>query len=288
MSVFDKRLTAARPDLAAAHLRGQVEALAFVTGQAMHLREGLADLRQAPNPEAPIDSQVLHGENLTLYEDDEGWGWVQLERDRYVGYVAMRALDAGHARPTHKVNINRSFLYPGPNIKFPILEALPRHAALEIVARDGDFSRTKDRGFIFSAHLAPVAEIAGDFVSIAEKYLHAPYLWGGNSSGGIDCSGLVQIALEAGGIMAPRDTDLQEQALGDPLVIGEDLEGLQRGDLVFWKGHVGIMRDAKTILHANAFHMLVASEPLAEARDRIFAKSSLLIASVRRLHPKIT
>jgi cell wall-associated NlpC family hydrolase len=283
MGAFDKRLTPARPDLAATHLRGQVEAREFVTGQPMHVRAGLVDLHQAPNPEAPIDSQVLFGENLMLYEDYEGWGWVQLESDQYVGYISIQALAPGHLRPTHHVKVNRSFLYPGPNIKFPVIEALPRGAAVEIAAIEASFARVKQGGFIFSAHLASVSDSAADFVTIAEKYLHTPYLWGGKSSCGLDCSGLVQIALAGSGYASPRDTDLQEQALGEPLGVREDLKGLQRGDLVFWQGHVGIMRDANELLHANAFHMLVASEPLQSARDRILFATGLKIAAVKRL-----
>jgi cell wall-associated NlpC family hydrolase len=146
-----------------------------------------------------------------------------------------------------------------------------------------NFVRLADGGFVFAAHLCPLDEPESDFVAVAERLLHAPYLWGGKSSLGVDCSGLVQISLDAAGVISPRDTDLQQQALGRPLPVEDRLSGLERGDLVFWRGHVGIMRDAETLLHANAHHMMVANEPLAEARDRIFGGTGALITSIRRL-----
>jgi cell wall-associated NlpC family hydrolase len=280
---YDRRLTPARPDLAAEFLRGKVEAEAYCAGEPMHICAGLADLRQAPNPEAFVDTQAFYGENLMLHEDHEGWGWVQLARDGYVGYLSMQALMPGHVEPTHVVNVNRTFLYPGANIKFPIVAALPRGAGIESDGIEGDFLKVRQGGFLFASHVTALAERPQDFVAVAENYIGLPYLWGGKTSEGIDCSGLVQVALTACGVRAPRDTDMQEQALGVPVEIGAGQEDLQRGDLIFWKGHVGIMRDASTLLHANAFHMLVASEPLATARERIFACAGLEISSVRRL-----
>jgi cell wall-associated NlpC family hydrolase len=285
MPNFDPRLTPARPDLAAARLRGKIAADAYVEGRAMHICAGTADLRHAPAPDAPLDSQALFGEDVMLYEDHEGWGWVQLARDSYVGYMSMAALAEGQLKPTHRVTVNRSFVYPGPDLKFSARDALPLGASVRVRGTKGGFAQIEDAAFVFSGHLLPSGEIQKEFVAVAERLLHAPYLWGGKTSLGIDCSGLVQISLGAAGIDAPRDTDLQEQALGLPIAVDTDLAGLRRGDLVFWRGHVGIMRDETTLLHANAHHMLVASEPLRIARDRTLAKTSQPISAIKRLEP---
>jgi hypothetical protein len=285
MTRFDPRLTPARPDLAAAQLRGQVAADAYVEGRAWHVCAGTADLRHAPAPDAPLDTQALFGEDVMLYEDHEGWGWVQLARDGYVGYMSMAALAEGQIKPTHRVTVNRSFVYPGPDLKFSARDALPLGASVRVRATIGGFAQIGDAAFVFADHLTPRDEREKDYVAVAERLLHAPYLWGGKTSLGIDCSGLVQISLDAAGIDAPRDTDLQEHALGLPIAVNADLAGLRRGDLVFWRGHVGIMRNETTLLHANAHHMLVASEPLGIARDRNLAKTSQPITAIRRLAP---
>jgi cell wall-associated NlpC family hydrolase len=280
---FDPRLTPARPDLAAAHLRGKVSALRFVEGRPMHLRDEIADLRRAPSLEAPIDTQVLFGEDVMLYDEHEGWAWVQLANDNYVGYLSRDALAEGPAAPTHRIGVNRTFIYPAPDMKLPVQGALPRGAAVRVVDQKNEFARLADGGFVFAAHLAPLADAAADLVAVAEAFLGSPYLWGGKSSLGIDCSGLVQVALAAVGQAAPRDTDLQEAVLGDALPVDERLDNLHRGDLVFWKGHVGLMRDAATLLHANGHHMIVATEPLLEARARIRQKGAGNITSIKRL-----
>lgn len=266
MTIPDPRLTPARPDLAAAQLRGLVKAEAYVEGSAMQVVTGTADVRQAPSHEAPLVTQALFGEALILYEDAEGWGWVQLERDSYVGYIAMAALAEGRPQPTHRVAVNRTLVYPCPDMKMPSRRASPLGAAVRVRATQGAFAQIGDFAFVFTGHLKPFGERETDFVAVAEQLLHTPYLWGGKTSLGIDCSGLVQVSLDAAGIAAPRDTDLQEKAIGAPLPPGEPL---RRGDLVFWRGHVGIMQDETRLLHANAHHMLVVSEPLAEAVARI-------------------
>ena len=277
---FDRRLTPARPDLAAAHLKGRVEAARFVDGETMEVKSGVVDMRREPRPDAAVDTQVLYGERVTVYDEEEGWAWAQLARDGYVGWIAANSLWRDVSAPTHRVSVPRTFVYPRASIKLPPLFALQLSSEVAVLKTEGAFCVTPDLGFIYSAHLTPLDAPAKDFVAVAETLIGAPYLWGGKSSMGVDCSGLVQIALLASGVSAPRDSDMQESQLGAAVEIGAPL---QRGDLVFWKGHVGIMRDATTLLHANGTHMLVSSEPLALVRERNIAAGAGDITSIKRM-----
>ncbi len=249
----------------------------------MHVIAEVADLKPVPSFESGIDTQALYGEELMLYDTEEGWGWVQLKRDSYVGYLSMQALAEGPSQATHRLIVNRSFIYPGANMKLPVMGAVPLNAELSVTGGDSDFLQLAQGGFVFAAHAAPLHDHETDFVAVAERLLNVPYLWGGKSALGLDCSGLVQVSLAAAGKAAPRDTDLQEKNLGTDLAFDESLAGLKRGDIVFWKGHVGIMRDTHEFLHANAYHMQVASEPLAEAVARIKSKTGVGITSIERL-----
>ncbi|RBP07353.1 NlpC/P60 family protein [Roseiarcus fermentans] len=276
---FDRRLTPARADLAAAHLRGQVAAPRYAEGRPMRVTDASAPLRREPAPDAPLETEALFGEAVTVYDESEGWAWVQLERDGYVGYLPSIAL--GAPRPaTHRVAALRTHVYPARSIKLTPTMALSLGARLTIARREGDFAVTADGSYLWARCLADVDSREENFVAVAERFLHAPYLWGGRTSEGIDCSGLVQGALAAAGVAAPRDSDLQEAALGAPVPLDAPL---MRGDLVFWKGHVGVMRDAATLLHASGWHMAVVSEPLDEARARIAAGGGGEATSVRRL-----
>jgi len=283
MAGFDPRVTPARADLAAKHLEGKVPAARYVEGRVYEVVEPQAPLRHEPRPDAPLATEALKGERVTIYDTDaEGFAWGQLAADDYVGWLPDNALKPAGAAPTHKVAALRTLAFPGPDIKLPPLEALPFGARLA-VARFADRMAVTERGvYVPRAHLAPVGENERDFVAVAERFLGAPYLWGGKTALGIDCSGLVQIALTACGVSCPRDSDMQEAAFGMAVAGAADLYDLKRGDLVFWRGHVAIVRDRETLLHANAFHMAVVIEPLAAAILRTRSAGSD-ITSVRRL-----
>jgi cell wall-associated NlpC family hydrolase len=267
---FDPRLTPARPDLAAKHLQGRVNATRFVEGVACEVIDAQAPLRRSPTPDAVLDTEALKGERVTIYEtSDEGWSWGQLEADGYVGWLPSAALSVPGPPATHKVVASRTLVFPAPSIKSPPLESLSFGCRLAIARQVDRLAVTAAGGYVPIGHLAPAEAVEADFVATAERFLGVPYLWGGKTSLGLDCSGLVQIALTAAGIACPRDSDMQEQSLGRAFEPSTDFSNLRRGDLVFWKGHVAIVRDPTSLVHANAFHMSVAIEPLTEAIARI-------------------
>ncbi len=283
MRAFDPRVTPARADLAAKELEGKVVAARYVAGEVYEVIEPQASLRGEPSHDAPLLTEALKGERVTIYEkNDEGWAWGQLAADRYVGWLSANALAPPGAPPTHKVVALRTLVFPGPSIKLTPREALPLGARVAIARREERMAVTQSGDYLPAVHLAPIDVYEMDFVAVAERFLGVPYLWGGKTVLGLDCSGLVQIALSACGIACPRDSDMQEEVLGSPVAAATDRSNLQRGDLVFWTGHVAIVRDRATFLHANAFHMAVAIEPIDDAIARIRSAGSE-ITSVRRI-----
>jgi cell wall-associated NlpC family hydrolase len=280
--MLDPRLTPARPDLAAKHLEGKVLAARFVEGEALDIAEPIAPLRRAPAPDAELMTQALMGERVTIYDrNGEGWAWGQLERDGYVGWLPESTLARPSAAATHKVTALSTLAFPGPSIKLPPGHALPMEARVAVAREDGPFAMTRGGLYLPRQHLGSLDAKSPDFVAVAERFVGTPYLWGGKSSLGIDCSGLVQLSLATAGIDSPRDSDLQQASLGRPLDPAET-NNLRRGDLLFWKGHVAIARDPGTIVHANAHHMATVTENTADAIARIKAAGSELVA-IRRI-----
>jgi cell wall-associated NlpC family hydrolase len=252
-------------------------------GMLREVVDAQAPMRRMPSPDAALDTEALKGERVTVYETTaEGWVRGRLEADGYVGWLPANALRTPGPAPTHKVSALRTFVFPGASIKLPPVEALSLGSRLAIARIDEPFAVTVSGGYVPARHIAPVAVVETDMVAVAEKFLGVPYLWGGKTSLGLDCSALVQVAAIACGIACPRDSGLQEGALGTPLPLTSDLAGARRGDLVFWKGHVAIVHDATTLIHANAFHMAVAIEPIQAATARIRAAGSD-VSSLRRL-----
>ena len=278
----DPRLTPARPDLAAKYLEGKVKAARFVTGEEFSVIDAIAPLREAPAGDAMLLTQTLKGERVTIYDrNGEGYAWGQLNSDGYVGWLPDAALGKPTAVPTHKVTALRTFAFPGASIKQPPIDTLSMGALITVAREDGAFAVTREGWYLPRRHVGGIDAMEPDFVAVAERFLGTPYLWGGKSSLGIDCSGLVQIALTAAGTGCPRDSDMQQDGLGRTLTPAE-MKKPQRGDLIFWKGHVAIVRDAHTIVHANAHHMATAIENTIEAIARIKAAGSDVTA-IKRL-----
>jgi cell wall-associated NlpC family hydrolase len=281
MRAFDPRLTPARADLAAKKLEGKVAAARYVEGHSFEVIEPQAPLRGEPASDAPLATEALKGERVTIYDSNaEGWAWGQLAADGYVGWLPANALAPAGAEPTHKVAALRTFAFPGPSIKLPPVEALPLGARLAIAHFDDRMAVTQSGSYVPVPHLAPVESYEPDFIAVAERFLGVPYLWGGKTALGLDCSGLVQVALTACGTSCPRDSDMQEESLG----AAADVSDVRRGDLIFWKGHVAIARDRSSLLHANAFHMAVAIEPIGDAIARI-RSAGFEVTCVRRQVP---
>ena len=281
MTTYDKRLFAHRPDLADARLRGRVEATHFNEGKPAQFMRPVTGIHREPKTDAMQISQALLGETCLVFDNKDGWAWVQLDGDSYVGYVPSQRLNLKISAATHRVCVPCSHVYKNADLKSQPAVNVVLNSRLTVTAKQGDFLALASGGFIFESHVSDIGKPQKDFVAEAEKFLHTPYLWGGKSTYGIDCSGLVQVALDACGIDAPRDSDMQEEGMGTNLPL-DKLDNLQRGDLIFWKGHVGIMRDPTTLLHANGHHMSTVVEPLKKAITRIAAKGSA-ITSIKRL-----
>jgi cell wall-associated NlpC family hydrolase len=276
----DPRLTPARDDLAAKYLEGKVKAARFVDGETFEVADPIAPLREQPSAEAILLTQVLKGERVTVYDrNGEGFAWGQLNSDGYVGWLPDRALGRPAAPATHQVSAIRTFAFPGPSIKLPPAQTLVMGSLVTVLRDDGPFAVTREGWFLPKPHLDLLDRRETDFVAVAERFVGTPYLWGGKTSLGIDCSGLVQISLNAAGTGCPRDSDMQQDSLGRPL---DPAERLRRGDLIFWKGHVAIARDALTLVHANAHHMATVIENTRDAMARIKAAGSDVV-SIKRL-----
>nr|WP_321454526.1 NlpC/P60 family protein [uncultured Cohaesibacter sp.] len=302
--MLNPSLNAFRPDLADMRLKGQVEAERFIDPVLKRVQVPVAPLKSGADGRSGLDSQAMLGEVVKLFEEgSNGWSWVQLESDGYVGYMPTSVLgpfggplndEFTAGAPTHRVCAVRTFVYPGPDLKYPAAVFLSLGAGLilgeEVEERGTRYRKllnmptpNGEAGWVVAQHVKDISETADDFVAVAESLIGTPYLWGGKSSLGLDCSGLVQLACDMAGIKMLRDASMQEKEAGEPLDISAGLPDLKRGDLVFWPGHVGIMTDPETLLHANGYHMAVAREPLAGAIDRIAQNEYGKLRAIRRL-----
>ena len=264
MSPLDPRLTLARGGSAALALEGVQEAARYLTPEPMQAAFAVAAIRREPSRTAEQLDQLIFGERFDVLERQGGWACGQALRDGYVGWVRLETLVPRASPPTHWVRALRTFAFSEASIKSAPVARLSMNALVRVEATDGRFARLEGSGYVPEHHLSLLSAFAHDPATVAGAYLGAPYLWGGRDSVGLDCSGLVQQALYACGHAAPRDSD-QQATLGRAVHPTD----LGRGDLVLWRGHVGMMLDPHTLIHANAFHMAVTAEPLSEAVSRI-------------------
>jgi len=261
---LDSRLNAYRSDLADHRLKGKVDAETFVEAEMATIAVPQASLRAISDVSASITTQALLGDHVKVFERKDGWAWVQMEKDSYVGYLSLDTLNSEVSEPTHRVCVPATFIYPQANMKTQPAIRIFLNSLLEITDITDNWAAIKGGGYVYQSHIKPVDEFASDPVAVAEQFVNAPYLWGGCTRDGLDCSALVQQAYHASGLECPRDSDMVEATIGE-----KGSNSLQRGDLVFWDGHVGVMVDEYQLLHANGYHMAVAIEDFAKAEERI-------------------
>ena len=275
--MLDNRLILMRDGVAARSLQGIVPADRYIETTLRQAAVPSTALRRAAAADAEQLDQLLFGETFEVLDEADGWAFGQARRDGYVGYVAAAALGAPGPAPTHTVRALRTYGFSAPSIKSAPVGLYSLNALVREEGREGRFVQTAG-GWFVAEHLAPIGEAAADFVAVAERFVGTPYLWGGRESLGLDCSGLVQQALYAAGRPCPRDSD-QQAAMGAPVEAG----ALRRGDLVFWRGHVAMLASDTDIVHANAYHMAVVVEPLAEAVARTASRGGGEPTAFRRL-----
>ena len=273
MTDLAPRLNAFRNDLADARLKDRVSAPRYVEGRLAAVARGVVDLKRAPDAASGLDTQLLFGEPVRVFDEAGGWAWVQSETDGYVGYLRSEALGAAVEQPTHRLRALRSFLYPEPNLKTPPRDCLSITSPVRVVGEKNGYSEIAGGGWLYTKHLQPLNETSPDFVATALEFLGTPYYWGGRSSVGLDCSTLVQLSLACAGVKVLRDSYQQATTVGEALNGLPHEVALLRGDLVYSPGHVAIMLDARHIVHANGFTMTVAIETLDALEKRVLEET---------------
>lgn len=278
-TALDWRQNAFRPDLADIRLEGQVTAARFTAGAPARVSAPATPLLRRPAPDAAMDSQLLHGEAVTVFDRTDGWAWVQSGTDGYVGYVQETALAASMPAPTHKVTAGQTVVLSDRDQIAVPLHSLSMGAQVSVAEPGDRFHRLATGGYVFAGHLVPVDFYEADWAAVAERLLGLPYLWGGRGFGGIDCSGLVQLSLALCGCPVLRDSDQQSVTVGQPISL--DSASWKHGDLLYTKGHVLIARSDGSVIHATGFRWSVVDELRNCAILRLY-NQGLPVISVRR------
>ena len=283
MPNLDKRLNAWRDDLADRTLQNQVHSNRFVDAKIQQVITPTLSLRREADYTSPQNNELLFGDRVKVFDENKGWSWVQNCRDNYVGFCPSDGLSEVGNDATHQVSCLRTILFPQPDFKSCPVHYLSMTSTVAVVQTTDKYSQIESGEWIYSQHLAKTNEFESDFVATAQKFLGTPYLWGGNNSLGIDCSGLVQIALRRAGMDVLRDSDMQEETIGKEIHYDNDTSNLELGDLIFWKGHIGIYCANDMLLHANATDMMVSSKPFKDTCAHILKLENSPVTSVRRI-----
>lgn len=270
---LDRRLNVYSDTVADRQLQDRISAERYVDGVAVQVCVPVADLSPSSTSTSAIEAQLLLGQSAKRFDQKDGRSWIQADHNRYVGWVDDNCLSSKILLPTHRVVVPRTFIYPGPELKLRPDSQVSMGSLVTVTRtvkeRGTNYAILENGQAMIQSHLQTVKEQSQDYVTVAESLLNTPYLWGGDSAFGLDCSGLVQLTMAMTGHSVLRDSDMQAATIGQPISPGPDFADLKRGDLIFWKGHVAIVQGNGDVIHANGHTMTVASEPLRAAIDRI-------------------